>query len=91
MVQKFLVAVALGFVFMSQTSFAAPTQTTYTYRQETGDVGVIEKTGTSRSQAFELAADECYSRRAQLFMARRGHLPEEVAEEIILSCANMTW
>ncbi|MDB2426166.1 hypothetical protein N9W41_01330 [bacterium] len=74
-----------------QNTFASQPKGSYTYKTQTGDVGSIETTAASKSEAFRLAADECFSRRVSLYEAKRGPIDEERALDFIDSCANLPY
>lgn len=93
MIQKLLKTAIIGTLFLSNISWASVQgeTTSYTYKIATGDIGDIETQGADKPAAFKLAADECFNRRVSIYEKTRGHLPDDVALEIIDSCANLPW
>jgi hypothetical protein len=59
-------------------------------RFETGDIGNIQASGTTRSLAMEHAIEACVERREKLYQAARGQSADEDRySDFIDSCANL--
>ncbi|MCB0343182.1 MAG: hypothetical protein H6626_03305 [Pseudobdellovibrionaceae bacterium] len=80
---------AIIFILIGHIGVAAASETA-TFQYQAGDIGTIKTDGPNKNAARSTASEECFDRRIDLFVQKRGELPDDAQAALIIdSCVNI--